>query len=212
FTTAFKNLKAFAGPVYNAASVPHAGKIKALATPGCCICRQALFIAPCSHTVLQILEEDVEVDEGSWEIDISEEDGEGRDNKHPTPIPSGAEGDGDNDGPGIISGGEGDDDRMDVDQDLVVRPEVVLEEPESDEGEPCTAKEIPTTNQSNYHHPPTAQAPAQKTSTPTSLPLPPVPTYRVSPSVTRPLLSPQCNGAVPELGPAHLRGAIRPFL
>ncbi|KAF9441980.1 hypothetical protein P691DRAFT_798813 [Macrolepiota fuliginosa MF-IS2] len=155
FTTAFKNLKAFAEPVHSAAGVPHAGKIKALAIPGCCIClfrvtgRQALFIAPCSHTfhckcirpILEAhhpafsrplcrtyadLEEDVEVDEGSWEIDVSEEDGEGKDNNHPTPI--------------SFCGGEGDDDRMDVGQDQVVRPEVVLEEPEPDEGEPRTGE------------------------------------------------------------------------
>ncbi|KAF9442338.1 hypothetical protein P691DRAFT_779454 [Macrolepiota fuliginosa MF-IS2] len=161
-TTAFKNLKALAGPVHNTAGVPNAGKIKALGIPDCCIClfsmtaRQALFIAPCSHTfhyksirpILEAhpafscllcrtyvdLEEDVEVDEGSGKIDVSWEDGEGKDNKYPTPIPSGAEDDGDNDGPGIISSGEGDDDRMDVDQGPVVRPEVVLEEPEPDEG------------------------------------------------------------------------------
>ncbi|KAF9439636.1 hypothetical protein P691DRAFT_780222, partial [Macrolepiota fuliginosa MF-IS2] len=37
-TTAFKNLKALAGPVQNASGVPNAGKIKALGIPDCCIC------------------------------------------------------------------------------------------------------------------------------------------------------------------------------
>ncbi|KAF5354055.1 hypothetical protein D9756_006971 [Leucocoprinus leucothites] len=106
-TNAFKNLKALALPSHNnstaAVSGPPAqssGKIKALGIPDCCIClfsvtiRQALFIAPCSHTfhykcirpILEAhhpsftcplcrtyadLDEDVEVDEGSWEIDVS---------------------------------------------------------------------------------------------------------------------------------------------
>ncbi|KAJ3575395.1 hypothetical protein NP233_g1129 [Leucocoprinus birnbaumii] len=105
-TTAFKNLKALALPSAspNTAAAPappaSSGKIKALGIPDCCIClfsvtiRQALFIAPCSHTfhykcirpILEAhhpsftcplcrtyadLDEDVEVDEGSWEVDIS---------------------------------------------------------------------------------------------------------------------------------------------
>ncbi|KAF9442334.1 hypothetical protein P691DRAFT_765316 [Macrolepiota fuliginosa MF-IS2] len=160
--TAFKNIKALARPVQSASGVPNAGKIKALEIPDCCIFRQALFIAACSHTfhykrIRPILEahhptlscplcrtytdlEDVKVDEGSWEIDVSEKDRDGRDGKHPTPVSSGAEGNGDNNGPGITSGGEGDDDRMDVDQNPAVRPEVVLEEPEPDEGEPHTGE------------------------------------------------------------------------
>ncbi|KXN91590.1 putative E3 ubiquitin-protein ligase dma1 [Leucoagaricus sp. SymC.cos] len=165
-TNAFKNLKALATPVTNGAGLTtgpstNHGKNKSLGIPDCCIClfsvtiRQALFIAPCSHTfhykcirpildshhpsfscplcrTYADLDEDVEVDEASWEIEVSGAENDDDANKadkdnvnaavesvlSAVGAVSGATGAA---GGGVSDGGEdGDregDDRMDIDQD-----------------------------------------------------------------------------------------------